>query len=322
MTETVHHALASHSVETAVRRCLHDVRPHEVYEVEYDGRRAICKVTSHPEGDPALEGRLLAFVGSETSVPVPAVLAVGADHFVAEWCTDLPNDPTVDRARLHAMGACMARLHADAADRFDTPGRPVIEGDSLPFAVDAHDRWSDTLRAYLEDRRRFLKPLGYGDVATEVREFVDEFHWAYDDAGDPTLLHGNVLPEHVGIERTDHGATVNRLIDFEHAIVGPPAFDLLRSLGPLFGPPSRDGCSDERSAFLDGYRSVRPLPPDLDTQLRRLEVVATVSYIRSLHLQRGDRDPEQAVARRARALAAHVRDRLSELRHELEAGRS
>lgn len=325
MTETVHDALASHPVETAVRRRLHDVRPHEVHEVEFDGQRAICKVKRHPTGEPALEARLLEFVGRETSVPVPEVLTVGENHFVAAWCPDLPDEPTVDRARLRAMGTCLARLHADAADHFDGPGRLVLDegrtaaedGPELP--VEGDDRWSDTLCAFLEDRRQFLAPRGYGDLAEEVRAFVEEFRWAYDGVGEPTLLHGNVLPEHVGIERTGDGATVSRLIDFEHALVGPPAFDLLRSLGPLFGPPSHGATSADRAAFLDGYRSVRPLPQDLDAHLRRHEVVNAVSYVRSLHLQRGDRDSRHSVARRARGLERHTRERMAELRSELEA---
>lgn len=324
MSEPVHDALASHAVETAIRRRLHDVRPHEVYEVTFDGRRAICKVRSHPIGAPALEARLLQFVGEETSVPVPEVLAVGQGHFVAAWCSDLPDEPTVDRPRLRAMGAGMARLHAEAADRFDAPGRPALDVPGRPalddesgLTVETDERWSDTLCALLEDRRRFLDPLGFGDLASDVLAFVEEFRGAYDDVSDPTLLHGNVLPEHVGIDRTGDGAAVSRLIDFEHALVGPPAFDLLRSLGPLFGPPSSDDESPERAAFLDGYRSVRSLPPDLDARLRQHEVVNAVSYLRSLHLQRGDRDAPHAVARRARGLARHTRGRMAELRSEL-----
>lgn len=317
MIETVHDALASHPVETAVRRQLHDVRPHEVYDVEYDGRRAICKVKRHPEGEPTLEARLLQFVGEETAVPVPEILATGAGHFVAAWSPDLPEDPTVDPAQLRAMGACMARLHEEAAEHLDAPGRPALD-DDLALTVAAEERWSDTLCSVLEATRRFLEPLGHGDLAADVRGFVEEFRWAFDDLAAPTLLHGNVLPEHVAVDRTGDEAHASRLIDFEHAVVGPPAFDVLRTLGPLFGPPSVESDSEEREAFLDGYRSVRSLPRDLDAQLRRHEVVNTVLYVRSLYLQRGDRDAEHAVARRARGLEAHARSCLAELESELE----
>lgn len=318
MTESVHDALASNPVETTVGRRLHDVRPHEVYEIEFGGERAICKLRNHPEGDPTLEARLLQFVDAKTGVPVPEVLAVGEDHFVARWCPDLPEDPTVDAARLRAMGACMATLHADAADRFAAPGRLAVD-DDLELFVATDDRWSDTLCSVLEDRRRFLAPRGYGELATDVRAFVEEFRWAFDEFREPTLLHGNVLPDHVSVDLTADGPRARSLVDFEHALVGPPVWDLLRSLGPLFGPPSTESEADGRAAFLDGYRSVRPLPTDLDAGLRRHEVVNAVSYVRSLHLQRADRDAPHAVARRARGLAAHTRERMAALRSELEA---
>ena len=315
MTRSVHDALASHSVETTVHRRLHDVRPHEVYEVTYDGQPAVCKVARHPIGDPELEGRLLEFVDAKTPVPVPPVLAVGPDHFVAGWCTDLPDDPTVDEARSRAMGATLARLHESASEHFDAPGHLAVENDAV--TLDADERWSETLRTFLEDRRRFLEPRGDGDVATEVLGLVEAFPDAFDDVGAPTLLHGNALPAHVGIDRSADPARTTRVIDFEHALVGPPAFDLLRSIGPMFGPPGATHDPDGRAALLEGYASIRPLPVDLDETLRRLGVVNGVSYLRALHLQRADRDEPQSVARRARAIARNVEETARKLRAEL-----
>ncbi|AGN00540.1 aminoglycoside phosphotransferase [Salinarchaeum sp. Harcht-Bsk1] len=315
MTRSVHDALASHPVETTVHRRLHDVRPHEVFEVTYDGQRVVCKVAQHPLGDPELEARILQFVAAETPVPVPPIMAVGSDHFVAGWCRDLPADPTVDETRSRAMGAGLARLHESASERFDAPGHLEAENGSL--ALDADDRWSDTLVAFLDERRRFLEPRGYGDVATEVLGLVEAFPEAFDDVGDPTLLHGNALPDHVGIDRSADPARVTRVIDFEHALVGPPAFDLLRSIGPTYGPPGATHDPDGRAAFLEGYATVRPLPADLEETFRPLGVVNGVAYLRALHLQRGDRDAPQSVARRARGLAEHVLEAASEVRSAL-----
>ncbi|WP_248515553.1 phosphotransferase enzyme family protein [Salinarchaeum laminariae] len=315
MTRSVQDALASHSVETAVHQPLHDARPHEVCEVTYDGQRAICKVAQHPLGDPELEGRILQFVDEATTVPVPPILAVGRDYFVAGWCTDLPKDPTVDEARCRAMGTSLARLHESASERFDAPGHLTTDGTHLALDADAH--WSETLRVVLEDRRQFLEPRGYGDVATEVLDLVESFPHAFNDLGSPTLLHGNLLPEHAGIDRSTDPARVARVIDFEHALVGPPAFDLLRSIGPMFGPPDAVQDPEGRRAFLDGYAAVRPLPQDLEETLRRLSVVNCVSYLRALHLQRGDRDAPESVARRARGLATYVEETTREIRETL-----
>jgi len=101
--------------------------------------------------------------------------------------------------------------------------------------------------------------------------------------------------------------------------VGPPAFDLLRTIAPTYGPPDATHDPDGRAAFLEGYASVRSLPAELDETLRRLSVVNGVSYLRALHLQRGDRDEPQSVARRARGLASHVLETTAELRASLNA---
>ncbi|GAB3683236.1 hypothetical protein GCM10028857_10460 [Salinarchaeum chitinilyticum] len=95
-------------------------------------------------------------------------------------------------------------------------------------------------------------------------------------------------------------------------------FDLLRTIGPMFGPPNAVHNPDGRSTFLDGYASVRSVPADLDAKLRRLSVVNGVFYLRALHLQRGDRDLPHDVARRARGLADYVEETASELRKELQ----
>ena len=121
-TETdVHDALASHTDDYEVRERLHEVPPHATYEVTFEGQRAVCKLATNAEGDPAMEARLLQHVDRTTSVPVPRVLAVGDDHLVAAWSNDVPQDPgDVDESRARTMGAGLARLHEETA--FDATG--------------------------------------------------------------------------------------------------------------------------------------------------------------------------------------------------------
>ncbi|WP_458207469.1 hypothetical protein [Haladaptatus sp. NG-SE-30] len=80
-----HKRLAPHAEQYEVVRKLHDVPPHVTHEVRIDGKRAVCKRATSDEGDPAMEARTMQFLETNTSVPVPHVLAVGDDYFVAEW---------------------------------------------------------------------------------------------------------------------------------------------------------------------------------------------------------------------------------------------
>lgn len=306
-----HEALASHAVEYAVRRELHDVRPHRVYEIEFAGERAVCKVARGPEADPACEARVLQYVAETTSIPVPEVLAVGPDHFVVEWRDAVPDDPALTEPRAAATGRGLATLHAEATPAFDRTGLLVADGGGL--RVDEDERWSDTLSALLEDRREFLSGVGYDDVAAETLAFVREHRDLFDAVDDATLLHGNFLPDHVGVDDGE----VACAIDFEHALVGPAEFDYVRTALPLFdGPDAAD--ETVRRRFREGYESVRPLPSGFERRRRAHELVNFVSYLKALHLQRGDRDSTASVARRARGMSEHARATLDALRSELE----
>jgi len=124
---TVRDALASHADDATVVRELHDVPPYRVFEVRLDGRRAVLKVDAHPRGHAAVGGSVRAYVARETPVPVPAVLAVGEDHFLAAWDDDAPEPDAAEAigerwacARLDYHRSYLAdRGHADVVDAVD-----------------------------------------------------------------------------------------------------------------------------------------------------------------------------------------------------------
>ncbi|WP_185715674.1 hypothetical protein [Halocatena pleomorpha] len=90
MRHTVHDTFAAAFESYSIVRQLHDVPPHEVYEVTVNGHRAVYKGDTGPTGNAAIEVRVAAFIGEQTSVPVPRILLVGDDHFVAAWHPDAP----------------------------------------------------------------------------------------------------------------------------------------------------------------------------------------------------------------------------------------
>lgn len=284
--QDVHDALASISNDYEVRRELHAVPPHAVYEVTVGGTRAVCKVARGPRADPATEARVIEFAGRETSVPVPEILAVGEDFFVAAWRDGLPGETALDAQRARTMGAGLATLHEETVGAFEAAGFP--RADRFPRAedgrlpVDARDSWHGTVCDLLADRRDYLVEFGYGDVAAEALAFVREHPDLFRGVGDPVLCHGNYLPEHVATE----GDEVACVIDWEHALVAPGEYDYWRTALPLRNnaePAERDSVL---GAFREGYESVRTLPAGFDRRAEAYRLVNAVSYLKSLHLQR------------------------------------
>lgn len=310
MYRDVHDVLASYPVETTIHRELHDVAPHRVYEVTFDGERAVCKIGVGATARPAIEGRVLELVGTKSDVPVPPVLAIGADHFVAAWCPGLQDDPILDEARARAMGRGLARLHDATADQFDRSGRFATE-EGLVHAAD--ERWSDTLASYVLASRNYLAGVGYASLADDVLATVDAERSLLDEDLPMTLLHGNYLPSHVAIDRSVARSppAVTCIVDFEHALVGAPGFDYVRTVLPTFGRRADGSTLD--SAFRQAYESVRPLPSGFERRRPLYEAINLVSYVEALHVQRGERDSRHSIARDARELCGHVRERLASI---------
>lgn len=314
MSETaVHDALTTHTDEYEIVRELHRVRPHATYEVRLEGERAVCKVETHPEADLGAEAAAMQYVGEATSVPVPELLAAGDDHLVARWMDAVPEDaPPRDEARIRALGRGLATLHAETAEIGWTgslqPASAVDDPATPP--IDSDPRWSDTLLAMLEGRARDLEDVGYGGLAGEVLAWARQERDLFDTAGDAVLCHGNYFGEHVALG--DKAGEIAAVIDFEHALAAPTGWDYLRTVMPVFGPGA-DHDVPER-VFREAYESVRPLPAGFDRRREAYVLCNGLSYLRSLHLQRGDRDPPHAVARHAREMAASLRERLDRFR--------
>jgi Ser/Thr protein kinase RdoA (MazF antagonist) len=309
--ERIRDALASHAQEYDIHEKLHDVPPYRVYAVEIDGCRAILKLDAHPRGHATAEGRAQGYVAEHTSVPAPAVLAVGADYFLAAWDPDAPDpdEGELTETWARAAGACMARLHAETTGAFDAYGRPV--GRDGRLAVAGHDTWLAAARARLAYHREYLADLGlrYAGAVDRVDVFFCEHPDVFDGAGDPVLCHGNVYPEHA---RVRDGGVVS-LVDFEHALLAPAEYDYWRLALPLL--EGRDGREEARRAFRAGYESVRPLPDGFERRRRAYALLNVVSYFESLYLQENVDPPERG--ERADWMEDRVDGTLADLRTDL-----
>ncbi|ELZ86504.1 aminoglycoside phosphotransferase [Haloferax elongans ATCC BAA-1513] len=280
MAHEIAATLAQYASDSRIVRELHDVPPYRVYEVLLDDRRAVLKIDDHPRGHAAAEGRVHEYVATETSAPVPDVLAVGSDHYLTEWRGEFEeSSETIDSDWAHAAGAWLGTLHADTTGEFGGFGQPRAGDDTLELSV--HEDWVDAVRERIAHHRPFLSTVGYADVADAVSQFFRDHPHVFDGAGGPVLCHGDVHPEHV--VRAGRGGTV--AIDFEHALVAPAEYDYWRTVLPYI---EADDDVDSRvlHAFRAGYESVHALPAGFEQRREVYLVLNTVAFIESLYLQK------------------------------------
>lgn len=304
MTREIADVLAQHADDYEIRERIHAVPPHEVWAVTVDGRAAVCKIATRPEGDPAAEAAVIDFVDRETSVTVPSILATGPHSFLAEWCDAAPSeaDAVIDEVTVRALGKAMATLHEETA--FQNYGFPTP--DDGAFAVNTRDTWHAVAREYLQDCRRYLARVGYDAEAALVIDAIDETAHLLGDSGAPVLCHGNLLPAHVAVEDGRPGCVV----DFEHALVAPPEYDYLRTVMPVF--EGRTGHGVDEDVFRDAYESVRPLPAGSDRRKRIFRLLNLVSYLRALDLQNHGIGADERA--RAEGMAEVIREEVRTLR--------
>jgi Ser/Thr protein kinase RdoA (MazF antagonist) len=161
----------------------------------------------------------------------------GLRHFaLLSWAPGQPPAPyTPDQAR--ALGETVAGLH-QSADRF-TSARPRFEL-SFGYLVDGP----------LERYRRYMTDADYkamAAVAQRVKERLSRLTFPADGWG---IIHGDL---HGGNCHFDAAGGVT-LFDFDICGYGWRAYDL--AAFTLF---TRRASENVRTAFLDGYQSVRPL---------------------------------------------------------------
>ncbi|WP_101297286.1 phosphotransferase family protein [Halegenticoccus soli] len=278
MRQDAHNRLASQFATHRIVRRLHDVPPHEVYEVRVDGRRAVYKGDTGPTGSAATEGRVIAFVGDRTSVPVPEVLLVGDDYYVAAWH---PNAPAPDEGRevdetwARAAGRALATLHDETAPLLDGYGQFHPEDDGVATA--GEDDWRAAAIAYVRRHRPVLARHGHADAADAVADFLADRPEVFAGSDGPVCCHGWATPEHVAVV----DGRVACVVDFEHAIAAPGEFDYWRTALPTFDP---DTDASQR-AFRDGYESVRSIPAGFERRRPLYVALNGVYYLESLYVQ-------------------------------------
>jgi len=302
MTSAIHDRLAAQFDSYSVERQIHDVPPHEVYEVTVDGQRAVYKANTGLTGSAELEGRVFAFLDRETTLPVPEPLYLGEEYYVAAWHPDAPSPDKPQDAESWAepAGKAVARLHDETASRIEGYGqlRPADGGIESTGYGEFHSAAIEYVQSYQPTLQRF----GHGDVAEDVLAFLRDNPDRFAGTDEAVLCHGWATPEHVSIVDGDVGC----LVDFEHAIAAPGEFDVWRTVGSAFGQGAGT------AAFRRGYESVRALPDGVEQRKQAYELLNGVYFFVSLYVQ--DQHDEEKTAQ----LADQFRERVSELLADLD----
>lgn len=289
MRQDVYDALASAFDTHRIVHQLHDVPPHEVYEIYVNGQHAIYKGDTGPTGNAATEGSVIAFIGSQTSVAVPRILQIGDAHYVAAWHPDAPPSDKrrdIDETWASVAGRGIAILHDETDRLIDTYGQFRPQGD---IGITGADDWHTAALAYVRRHRSVPDQHGYGDIVNAVIEFLNDHPDLFEGAGSPVCCHGWATPEHVSV--TDD--RVSCMVDFEHAIAAPGEFDYWRTVLPTFSHDT----TDLEQAFREGYESVRSFQAGFERRKPFYVLLNLIYYFESLYVQ--DQHGPEETAKRA-----------------------
>ncbi|MEV6170620.1 aminoglycoside phosphotransferase family protein [Streptomyces sp. NPDC051954] len=219
-----------------------------------DGTRHVLKIPP-PESTPGLrhERELLVSEAefydgaAKADVPAPRVVAIGGDpgarHLLMTACPGDPWDDSLtdaERAGLRTeLGRQVARLH-----RVTGPGFGYPSGALGPLAPDWRTAVAGMLDAVLDDARHYRArlPRPVDEVARTVRAAFP----ALDEVSVPCLVHFDLWPGNILVDRSTGAVRIGGLIDGERMFWGDPLADFV-SLA-LLGDIKKD------EDFLAGYR--------------------------------------------------------------------
>ncbi|GKQ33804.1 phosphotransferase family protein [Streptomyces sp. A012304] len=213
-----------------------------------DGTRYVLKIAPTVPGL-RHERRLLVSeadfyrAAAEVGVPAPRLVVLDDPHLLMTLCPGEPWDgslPEAERGPLRTeLGRQVARLHEVTGPGFGYPS-----GALGPLAADWRTAFTAMFDAVLDDARDYGAWLPR--PADEVAAVARGAHDALDEVTVPRLVHFDLWPGNILVDRSAGEVRIGGLIDGERMFWGDPLADFV-SLA-LLG----DIRADE--AFLAGYR--------------------------------------------------------------------
>lgn len=216
-----------------------------------DGRRLAVKHARSGAGTLDIEGEMLDYLASQSSLPVPAVLHTAPDLLLMEF---LPGESHFsDSAQRHAA-ELIADLHSRSAPKFGFSRDTLIGG--LPQPNPWTDSWIEFFgKQRLRHMAKEAEKAGRLPSGTrrKVERLVDKLDEYLDEPEAPSLLHGDLWTTNVLAQ----GGRVTGFID-PAVYYGDPEIEL--AFTTLFGTFG--------SCFFERYQELRPIAPGF-FELRR-----------------------------------------------------
>ncbi|NEU56759.1 phosphotransferase [Halorussus sp. MSC15.2] len=311
MVADVGDALATYTDDYEIRRELPSRGPNGVYEVIVDGQTAVCKVARENNAHIGQRVFVAQYVGEQTTVPTPALLAAEDDYALFEWINGTPYRSNEVRdlreRRLRNAGAMLARLHTEAD--FASHGYLCAQDGQLD--LDAKGTWSEMLETLVSRWCDDLAGTQFEEAGQSVRKFVRTHQDALNNADGPDLIHGDYQPANVLFD----GERVVGVLDWEFSLVGSGEFDLCRAEREFFDWYDAPEEDDElRDALQEGYESVRPLPSGFTA---RREVYRGILKLDPMRFFNTWKDEVKEPAATADSMVAFVRSSLANARDAL-----
>ena len=253
LDDAIRAAFPDRTVEAVNER---DTRPgNRTALVEFaDGNCAYLKTATDGHHRLVRETAATRYAEAHCSAATPTVIAADPDGNPPYLATEpLPGVPLAEPwgdadldARvglLRQVGRTVATVHEP---KFDRPGR-TVGGDAGELNLKT-DTWSETLATTIEERAADLFADRFSEMPGRLAATVRESAPVLDDAP-ATLLHGD-------LSRMNCRLDPPGLLDWERALVGDPALDLVDAIGHLVEQVdvAEDDQGELVEALHEGYR--------------------------------------------------------------------
>ena len=208
-----------------------------------------------------------------------------------KWVPGRPLEQYLNPGNYFKLGETMAMLHNHAETLKPLP--PFVQ----PKKWDKVFYYPDEPVIYNTDAYKYLFPSDRINLLDEVIAHAnDEFERLYSDQERLVLIHGDLHYWNVHVFKGEL-----YIIDFEDVMFAHPVQDIAIT---LYYGRQRDDYKELRTAFIQGYTSIRKWPVENDRQIETLMAARSVNFIN--YVPRIEPSPQEYIKERCEELRQYL----------------